>query len=177
MTITGPKLGLALATTLLVCSAGLAHAQGPAAPPTLPSPPSFAPGELVPGFDATAINGSARHVDYPAKSATVLLFFMSSCPTCHKMIPEWNRAFERRPKGLQVLGVLLDREAPGFFEATPIAFPVLRAPSRELVQKEFKVQRVPVTMRVGPRGMVEDVALGVVDAIRLGQLFRPVGKP
>jgi hypothetical protein len=111
-------------------------------------------------------------VEFPKGSRTVLLFFLSSCSVCHKMIPEWNRAYERRPKTLQVFGVLLDREPPGFFAVTPLAFPVLRAPSREFLQAR-KISRVPVTLRVGQGGKVEDVAVGIVDPIRLGEIFRP----
>jgi hypothetical protein len=32
---------------------------------------------------------------------------------------------------------------------------------------------VPLTLRVGEGGRVEDLALGVTDPIRLGELFKP----
>ena len=57
---------------------------------------ALAPGDMVQPFDAEGLDGVVKHVDYPKGSATVLLFFLSGCPTCHKMIPEWNRAYERR---------------------------------------------------------------------------------
>ena len=105
---------------------------------------------------------------------TVLLFFLSSCPTCHRMLPEWNRAFERRPRGLNVVAVMLDREPPGWFTVNPVAFPVVRSPGREFLDA-YRVHRVPVTVRVGAGGKVTDVGRGLLDPIRLGELFRPPG--
>ncbi len=128
-------------------------------------------GDVVPTFDAEGIDGALRHVTYPKGSTTVLLFFLSSCPTCHKMIPEWNKAHAARPSNLTVVGILMDQEPPGFFSTTPISFPVVRAPSRDF-GKAFKLQRVPMTVRVAAGGRVEDAAVGFVDLIRLGDFFR-----
>jgi thiol-disulfide isomerase/thioredoxin len=141
-------------------------------------PPSSAPavllakGDPVQPFDAENLDGSMTRVDFPKGKTTLLLFFLSSCPTCHRMIPEWNRAYERRPPSLQVLGVMMDHEPPGFFAAKPIAFPVVRAPGKGL-REAFKIDRVPLVVRVGPGGKVQDVAMGLVDPIRVGELFRP----
>jgi hypothetical protein len=133
---------------------------------------TLARGETVSGFDAESPDGAIKHVTFPKGSETVLLFFLSGCPTCHKMIPEWNRAYERRPPKLNVIGVLMDREPPGFFEATKIAFPVVRSPGRDFLEI-WKVRRAPMTIRVGPGGTVEEAELGIVDPIRLGEIFRP----
>jgi thiol-disulfide isomerase/thioredoxin len=142
-------------------------APAPGAPPAAPSP-----GEVVPAFDAQGIDGSPRRLEFKKGSQTVLLFFLSGCPSCHKMIPEWNRAFERRPPGLDVVGVLMDQEPPGFFTAMPVTFPVVRSPGRPFLQA-LKVNRAPLTLRVGPGGRIEDVGSGVIDPIRLGELFHP----
>lgn len=128
-------------------------------------------GDVIPAFVADRVSGTSEYVDFPKGSTTILLFFLSSCPTCHKMIPEWNRAFERRSAGLRVVGVLMDQEPPGFFVAMPISFPVVRAPGREFLSS-LKVNRAPLTLRVGPGGKVEDVGIGLLDPIRLGELFR-----
>lgn len=158
---------------LLAAAIGIAGLARPAAgadtPAGAPTPVLLKPGETVPPFEATGINGEIRAVNY--KGPTLLIFFLSSCPVCHQMIPEWNQAFDRKPAGLEVVGVLMDREPPGFFAVTPVSFPVVRAPSREF-GRIFKVARVPITLRVGAGGKVEDVALGILDPIRLGELFR-----
>jgi peroxiredoxin len=134
-----------------------------------PNAPSV--GEVLPEFEAQRIDGSTQRVSFPKGSTTVLVFFLSGCPTCHKMIPEWNRAFERRPAGLSVVGVIMDQEPLGFFDAMPVAFPVVRSPGREFMKK-IKVNRAPLTLRVGPGGTIQEVSLGLVDPIRLGEHFR-----
>lgn len=159
-------LGLAAVLLLLAVPGWAQHAPAGQAPP-LP-----AVGEVLGAFDAQALDGSMKKVSFEGRGSTVLLFFLSSCPTCHRMIPEWNRAFQRRPQGVQVIGVLMDRESPGFFQTTPVAFPVVRAPGREFLQK-LKVSRAPLMVRVARGGRIEDVALGYNDPIRVGEIFRP----
>ena len=168
-----------LATALCAVASVAIAVQNAPAQATLPEPaepPALAKGTVVEPFDAEGIDGKVRRVTF--KSNTVVLFFLSSCPTCHRMLPLWNTAYERRPKGLEVVGVMLDQEVPGFFAATPIAFPVLRAPGRTPAERRvfsetFKIQKVPVTLRIGAGGKVEDVGSGLLDPIRLGELFRP----
>lgn len=142
-------------------------------PPAAPAAetPGLVAGDLVPTFQAEGVDGVVRNVEFPKDSRTVLLFFLSSCPTCHKMLPIWSEAYLKRPKGLTVVGVMLDREPPGFFTLAPVSFPVVRSPGSSL-NKSFKIRHVPLTVRVGPGGKVEDAAEGIVDPIRLGQLFR-----
>ena len=155
---------MAMCAALLAASAAVAQTAAPPAAPTK--------GDVVPVFETLAIDGKAWKLDFPKGSKTVLLFFLSSCPSCHKMIPEWNRAYERRPKNLEVVGVLMDQEPPGFWGTIAIAFPVVRAPGREFL-RSLNVNRAPLTLRVGEGGRIEDLALGVVDPIRLGELFAP----
>ena len=154
-------MALTLWATLLSSARAGADVTGP-----------LAPGDTVQPFDAAALDGVMKRVDFPAGSSTVLLFFLSGCPTCHKMIPEWNRAYERKPSKLHVVGVLMDREPPGFFQATRIAFPVVRSPGRDFLSA-WKVHRAPMTVRVGAGGKVEEAQIGIIDPIRLGEIFRP----
>jgi hypothetical protein len=162
---------LSLSHVLAAVATGLIAASGAAA--QVPSPPTTpSKGDLIPVFETVGVDGKPWKLDFPRGSKTVFLFFMSSCPSCHKMIPEWNRAYERRPKDLKVVGILLDQEPPGFWGTIAIAFPVLRAPGREFL-RSLNVNRVPLTLRVGEGGRVEDLTLGVVDPIRLGELFAP----
>ena len=142
--------------------------------PAPAAPPQQAPsrGDVVPVFETTSIDGQPHKVEFPKDSKTVLLFFLSGCPSCHKMIPEWNRAYERRPDGLRVVGVIMDQEPLGFWSTISIAFPVVRAPGRQFL-RDLNVNRAPLTLRVIDGGTVEDLALGVTDPIRLGELFKP----
>ena len=91
------------------------------------------------------------------------------------MIPKWNQAYRDRKPGVDVQGVMIDKEHPGFFMMMPIDFPILRfyeKPGRSFMDK-IKVHNVPATVRVGAGGKVEDVAMGEIDGIRLMQLFKP----
>jgi thiol-disulfide isomerase/thioredoxin len=155
---------LAAAVSLLAASGALAQ--------TAPPPAAPEKGDIVPAFETLAVDGKPSKLDFPKGSRTVLLFFLSSCPVCHKMIPEWNSAYERRPKALRVVGVIMDQEPPGFFGTISIAFPVVRSPGNQFL-RSLNVNRAPVTLRVGEGGRIEDVALGIVDPIRLGELFKP----
>ena len=68
--------------------------------------------------------------------------------------------------------MIMDQEPPGFWGTMPISFPVVRSPGREFLNG-LHVNRAPLTLRVGDGGKVDDVALGLVDPIRLGELFAP----
>jgi hypothetical protein len=153
---------LTTVAALLVCPAD-------AAPPQA-SPPAPMAGDAVPSFDAAGVDGRSQHIEF-SKGTTVLVFFLSSCPTCHRMIPMWNQAFARKAADLRVIGVILDQEPPGFFSATPVSFPVVRSPGKEFLAK-YKVARVPVTMRVVAPGRIVDVGVGALDAMRVGEIFR-----
>jgi hypothetical protein len=71
-----------------------------------------------------------------------------------------------------VIGVIMDQEPAGFWGTMPISFPVLRSPGRAFLTG-LNVNRAPLTLRVGSGGQVDDLALGIVDPIRLGELFAP----
>jgi peroxiredoxin len=157
---------LARRAAALIATLALAGSAA-AAPRAAPSK-----GDVVPAFETTGIDGKPHKFDFPKGSRTVFLFFLSGCPSCHKMIPEWNRAYARRPKGLKVVGVIMDREPPNFWSTMSITFPVVRAPGRKFL-RSLNVNRAPLTLRVVEGGAVEDLALGVTDPIRLGQLFKP----
>jgi thiol-disulfide isomerase/thioredoxin len=159
--------------TLLTATAALFVAVASAAQTAAPPPPAApSKGDVVPSFETLGIDGQAHKVSFPKGSKTVLLFFLSGCPHCHKMIPEWNRAYERRPKGLTVLGVIMDQEPPGFWSTMPVEFPVVRAPGREFL-RELNVNRAPLALRVAEGGRIEDLAPGETDLIRLGEIFKP----
>jgi len=167
MRLTARELNLSLAGAV----AALALLSAPAA--AHGGAPDLKVGEKVPAVSGPgAATGQVRAVDYARSKATVLLFFMPDCPHCHKMIPEWNRAFERKPAGIEIVGLMLGQEPPGFFDLFPVKFPVLRYDGRDAAA-HFKLHQVPLMVRVGKAGLVEDVAQGVIDPIRVGEIFRP----
>jgi hypothetical protein len=160
-------LAAAFAATLLHPPYAAAQA---AAPPV--AEPGLRVGDTVPAFHAAGFDGAIKSIDYPKGTTTLVVFFLSGCPVCHKMLPLWNEAYARRPKNMTMVGVVLDQPPPGFFEAAQIAFPVFRSPGKEVLDA-FKLKRVPYTVRVAPGGRVEGADLGLLDGIRMGELFRP----
>ncbi len=163
-----------LLSAVLIASfaVGLAPAAAVSADTSSPAPaPGLARGDVIAPFDSYTVDGDPLHLDFPKGSSTVLLFFLSSCPVCHRMLPIWSETYANKPTSLRVVGVILDREPRGFFSINPIAFPVTRPPTPAWLQA-LKIRHVPMTVRVGPGGRVEDLAEGVLDPIRLGELFR-----
>jgi hypothetical protein len=153
--------------------AGLLGTTTGAAAPQEASPEATAPslGDVLPAFVADGLDGKSQYVDFPQGSSTVLVFFLSSCPHCHKMIPLWNKAFDQKPAAVKMIGVLMDQEPPGFFTGMPVSFPVVRSPGRAFLNS-IKVRRAPLTLRVSGGGTVEDETLGEIDAERLQQFFK-----
>lgn len=145
-------------------------AQGPSPAPAARE--GLAPGDPAPSFDVESLADVVAPVDFAKDGSTLLLFFLASCPHCKHMIPHWNAAYEKRPAGLKVIGVMLDREPPGFFQLIPIAFPVVHAADPREVGRLYKVTKVPMTVRVGARGNVEDIGTGPLDDARLSELFK-----
>jgi len=165
------SIPLLVAATLLV-GAPLAAQSPPSPAPVATTEPVFLkPGEIVTPFDAEGIDGVRRHVDYPKGTVTVVFFLSAGCPHCHRMIPVWNKWVELRPPNVAMVGVLVDREPPGFFDKIPIAFPLLRSSGRELME-QYKVSRVPLTLRIATGGKVEDVGVGELDDTRLLEIFK-----
>lgn len=161
----------------LLCLLSLALSARPSGwaetPPGTPEPAFLAKGETVRAFEGVGIDGVKRRIEFPKGTTTMLLFFSTGCPTCHRMLPEWNRAFSQRPKNLAIVGIVVDRQIPpGFFQEVSILFPVLR-PGDEALTRDYKIHKIPVALRVAPGGVVEDIQVGLADPVRLNQLFRP----
>jgi thiol-disulfide isomerase/thioredoxin len=158
-----------LLLSVTMASAVTPPASGPS-PSPVPSP--LQRGETAPTFTAVGIDGVSRAVSYPQGTTTLLLFFSSGCPACHKMIPLWNNAYAKRPKNLAIIGIVVDPAPAEFFSQMPIAFPVLRSPGKAFLES-FRIFRIPVTMRVNPGGRVDDAGVGPLDIMRINELFRP----
>jgi thiol-disulfide isomerase/thioredoxin len=160
-----------LYSTAALCLAGTS-AMADTAPGAAPAP-TMAPGDEIPAFDAVTPEGPTRSVRFPKGKVTVLAFFISSCPKCHRMIPEWNRVFAKKGSDVEVLGVMLDRTPPppGFLAQLGVQFPLVYMPAG--LADKIKIQSVPQTVRVTAGGRVEDFAVGQVDVMRMGELARP----
>jgi thiol-disulfide isomerase/thioredoxin len=149
-----------------------------AAPTTAPADrtPIMTKGDVLDPIQTRGLNDIEYWVEFPKKGpTTVVLFFLSTCPHCQAMLPYWNEAFEKKPKDLKVVGVMLDEGSPGFFALYKISFPVLKGVEPRPLSRRLKLSRVPLTARVQPGGLVEDVMFGEPDPARIQQIFRAPG--
>jgi len=159
----------------------LGVALGAQAPPTTATPaptttPIVTKDDILDPIQTRGLNDVDYSVEFPMKGpTTVVLFFMSTCPHCQAMLPYWNEAFEKKPKDLKVVGVMLDEGSPGFFALYKISFPVLKALEPRLLSRRLKLSRVPLAARVAPGGRVLDVMSGEPDPARIQQIFRAPG--
>jgi AhpC/TSA family len=144
------------------------------ATPTTTRPPMLAAGDKAAVIESRTLDGTFRRIDYPKGKITVLLFFMSSCHICHGMIPEWNRVYENHTPDVDIVGVMVDEAPAEYVAKLDIHFPIVKAPLS--YREQFKVFSVPQTIRVS-EGIVQDIAVGHIDAMRLGELVRPPDKP
>lgn len=166
-------LRAAALTTTLAAPALLVPRAGAQAPAPTPTPRvGPAPGAAAPTFAVESLVGTVAPIEYASNAPTVLLFFLASCPHCKHMLPHWNEAYEKRPAGVKVLGVMLDREPRAYFRLNPVAFPVVHAADPREVGRLFNVTKVPLVVRVGASRTVEDVEAGPAEPARLAQLFK-----
>ncbi len=150
-------------------SGAAAHAQAPVPTPTPRM--GLAPGAPAPEFTVQSLTGTLAPLQYAEGAPTVLLFFLSSCPHCKEVIPYWNRAYDKRASGVKIVGVMLDREPPGFFQLVPISFPVVHGADPRAIGRLFRISMVPMTVRVGAGRLIESVDVGDVDDAKLARIF------
>jgi thiol-disulfide isomerase/thioredoxin len=176
MRVRRPLVGVVLLSIAGTLGTGVLNGQSPAPTAASPTPtpiPPLVPGEVVAPFQARGLNDVLYTVDFPKTGpTTVLLIFLSTCPHCHKMIPVWNKALEKKPKDLKVLGMMLDEGAPGFFTAFKINFPVLRPALPTEFANLLRIKNVPMTVRIKPGGAIESIAVGDPDTAKVPDLFR-----
>jgi thiol-disulfide isomerase/thioredoxin len=178
MRVRRPLVGVVLLSIVGTLGTGSLSSQSPAPTAASPTPtpmPPLAAGDVIAPFQARGYANETPlyTVDFPKTGpTTVLLIFLSTCPHCHKMIPVWNKALEKKPKDLKVLGIMLDEGGPGFFQAFKIVFPVLRPALPTEFANLLKIRNVPMTIRIKPGGIVESIAVGDPDAAKVPDLFR-----
>jgi len=133
-------------------------------PPGLPSK-GTCPGLRDPGDRRQGGQGRL-----PEGSKTVLLFFLSGCPSCHKMIPS-GTAPTSGAEGPEGRRGDHGPGAAGFWGTLAIGFPSCGRRDR----RSCGPQRQPRPARpAGGRGRPDRGSrAGVIDPIRLGELFKP----
>ena len=107
--------------------------------------------------------------DFKGK-VVILNFFATWCPPCRAEIPELNKLYRlNKEKGLVVLGVSLDMDAPPqglttFVKNMKITYPVLMG-TTDLAEK-YQVNGVPTTILINREGKAHSRYDGLVPASR-----------
>jgi peroxiredoxin len=153
-----PALILAL---IITCAVPALAVQGENVPA-----PDFAIKDLK-GTDLTL-------ADYKGK-VLILNFWATWCGPCRAEIPDFIEAYkENRSRGLEILGVSVDRLAPekllAFVEKAKINYPVALA-DRSIVEAYKPGDYIPATIVVDKKGVIRFRHVGQLEKADLLKLF------
>ncbi len=134
-------------------------------------------GENVPApdFAIKDLKGKALSLaDYKGK-VLVLNFWATWCGPCRAEIPDFIEAYkENKPRGLEILGVSVDRMAPekllAFVDKAGINYPVALA-DRTIVEDYEPGDYIPATIVVDRKGIIRHRQVGQLDKAALVNLF------
>ncbi|HEX2695947.1 MAG TPA: TlpA disulfide reductase family protein [Acidobacteriota bacterium] len=134
-------------------------------------------GENVPApdFAIKDLKGKALSLaDYKGK-VLVLNFWATWCGPCRAEIPDFIEAYkENKARGLEILGVSVDRMAPdkllAFVDKAGINYPVALA-DRAIVEDYGPGDYIPATIVVDGKGVIRLRHVGRLDKADLVKLF------
>ncbi len=105
----------------------------------------------------------------------VLHFWATWCPACREEMPVLERAARERPRDVRVIGINLSekpRDVAAFVKEHGLTFPIL-LDARGKVAARYGVLSLPITLFVGPDGVVADVvAMGGLTTSSLEERLR-----
>jgi peroxiredoxin len=122
-------------------------------------------GEPCPEFQAPSIQDGVMHglsglVDQ--KRLNILVFWSIDCPHCRKQIPEINRWFQKRGKGVNITGMVkvLNEtqkiQTREFLELNGIQWLTVEDQDRKIA-REYQVTSTPTIFIVRPDGIIDSV--------------------
>ncbi len=129
------------------------------------------PGDTLPAFALTDLNGGTVQRADLAGSVLLIDFWATWCPPCVASMPhmeQLHRDFSDR--GLRLLSVNTEPEDPttvrNFVDAGGLTFPVFADRGHRL-QSRFQVQTLPTVFLVDAQGIVQEVYIGTTSASRM----------
>jgi cytochrome c biogenesis protein CcmG/thiol:disulfide interchange protein DsbE len=104
----------------------------------------------------------------------VLNFWATWCPPCRAEIPDFVEAYANKDKGLEILGLSVDRMTADkllpFVSKAKINYPVALADTK-IVQDYGPGDYIPATIIIDKKGIVRHRHVGQMDKETLVQLF------
>jgi peroxiredoxin len=140
---------------------------------------SLKPGEMVPPFKATGLDGKDIAITYGGKSAKTLLFiFSTACGACERNLANWSEIASNLKRGsYRVLGISLDPQdkTKNYVLAKDMNYPIFVSTDRTFKQS-YKIFFTPQTILINEQGLVENMWAGVLDSLQAEEVISNLTK-
>ncbi|MGH9070963.1 MAG: TlpA family protein disulfide reductase [Acidimicrobiales bacterium] len=164
--VIGGLAGVVVAVAALAVLAG----RSPSGPPLPAEGPAV--GSAAPSFTLSnlANPGSQVKLGNPDGRPTVLTFFGSWCPNCHKDVGVLSKASRQFGNSVNFVGVdVADTRSAGLslVRSAGIDYPVAFDPQRQVSGSLYRLVGMPSTVFVNSKGKLIHTVLGAITAVEL----------
>jgi thiol-disulfide isomerase/thioredoxin len=123
------------------------------------------PGDQVPDFAFTDLDGHQHHLSDFAGQYVLLDFWATWCRPCLKEVPDLKQADEQfRSRGLAIIGMNSDKkpeEAQRFVQEKEVPWLQSSSPStNEIIHHVLNVQYYPTLILLSPQGKILAISMG-----------------
>ncbi len=154
------KTALYLAVAIIACALGFTLAQHRLATTPVAT--------VLSAFSLPDLTGQMQNSQQWQGKIRLINFWATWCPPCRQEIPELNRLQKAQSaKNLVVLGIAIDNESDvvDFIKTSPIAYPVLLAPSQGMAlsqQMGNLLGVIPFSVLIDEQNIIRHVWAGEV---------------
>jgi peroxiredoxin len=144
--------------------------------------PAAAPpriGDVPPGFEATAVDGTAVSMAALAGKPTWLTFGASWCADCRAEATDLQAIYAKyKTQGLSVLGIFINEDAAAvqdYAKHVGFTFPMVADPSGKIADL-YRTYGIPLHFFIGRDGVIRDVRIGRLSPGDMEQLVQQLVK-
>ncbi len=132
---------------------------------------------LAPDFTLKDLDGKDFSLSSLKGKVVILDFWAVYCPPCRDEIPSFINLYETyKEKGLEVIGVTVDREASKvktFMETNKISYPILFS-SKEILEAYGGIQAIPTTFIIDRNLKIVDKHVGFAEKSYFEEKIKPL---
>ncbi len=128
----------------------------------LSGPPEALPGDRVPSFQASTLEGREKTVSYSSRRGYVLLFFSPKCRVCDEQFSLWERLSSKINRECwEILAVSLDslEETQSWAQGRELNFDIISLTERA-IWRAYRITAIPQITVVSPDGITSWVHSG-----------------